>query len=631
MFKVPQTPEPRARRFRKWTISSLSLLLLTHTVFWHRPTCTKLLSHLKMGSTHLDSQPNLVRENSTLKWKPCPDDHSFFCAFLLVPLDYSNGTGVAQVSTEDRATIAMRVYPATVPTSQRLGTIFTNPGGPGTSGHATLLKTGPPLSAIFEGKFDIVSWDPRGVNMSMPRISCHPTQLRRQMFALSHDSGDLGFDGLPVVAANQTLLMASARARLLTALCRDAVSDKMLRSVTTINVARDLDEMRKAVGDGGLRYWGFSYGTTLGATYAAMFPENLERMILDGVVYAPEQSSLLEHGISSGASTSKVFDGFISSCIAAGPQHCALLTNGTSSDSLHLARRIANLFADLQSSPLPVTHPNSAAVPSILRPADLRIAIFATLLRPANWAGLAAAIADLERGDGKLIAALSGAGGQAWDLRNLTDAERAEDAGWGAGREMGANEADMAVACGDAPPFPEAADAAWRGTWLAWQEKLVANDPFSGPIWFKKMVRCRHWGLIQPPPERYAGQWKLGHDLQPPRNPILFVSNTYDPVTPISSGRRMVNVFGKDNARLLENNAYGHCSVSQPSLCIAHAIRDYMIRGTLPVEGTVCQPEQRNPFPHADGYGVREDDLIVQALEHLSVAMIGTAAWVDTM
>ncbi|KAJ6563675.1 hypothetical protein DFH09DRAFT_478825 [Mycena vulgaris] len=71
------------------------------------------------------------------------------------------------------------------------------------------------------------------------------------------------------------------------------------------------------------------------------------------------------------------------------------------------------------------------------------------------------------------------------------------------------------------------------------------------------MVRCRNWGLIQPPPERYAGQWKLGHDLQPPRNPILFVFNTYDPVTPISTGRRMVDVFDKDNAHLLENNACG--------------------------------------------------------------------------
>ncbi|KAJ7706783.1 TAP-like protein-domain-containing protein [Mycena rosella] len=457
--------------------------------------------------------------------------------------------------------------------------------------------------------------------MSTPRISCHPTEFHRQLFALSHESGDLEFYGLPADAANRTLLVASARARLLTDLCRDSVSDKVLRSVTTVNVARDLEEMRQAIGEGGLRYWGFSYGTTLGATYAAMFPANVQRMVLDGVVYTPEQyNSSLEHGISSGVSTRKVFDGFISSCIEAGSQRCAL-KNDTLVDAPGLTHRIANLIERLQSYPLPVTDLGPASVPVILRPADFRLAIFATLLRPIAWAGLAAAIADLERGDGRRIGALSG---RVWDLRNLTDAEQAEGAGWGAGRAMGANEAGMAVSCGDAPTFPAPMDAAWISMWLDWRERLITNDEFSGPIWFKKMVRCRHWGLIEPPPERYEGQWKLGDDLQPPKNPILFVSNTYDPVSPISSGRRMVDLFGRDNARLLENNAYRHCSVSQPSACIGSAIREYMINGVLPAEGTVCQPEQRNPFPPADGHGVQQrDESMFRALEHLSKAGMG--------
>jgi hypothetical protein len=134
-----------------------------------------------------NSRVDLVREKSKIEWKICPDDPSFFCAFLAVPLDYSNRT-LMQLRPQT-ATIAMRLYPATAPSAQRLGTIFTNPGarkvnraalpilmssqqGPGASGHATLLKTGRAGSALFQGKFDIVSWDPRGVNMSMPRIAC---------------------------------------------------------------------------------------------------------------------------------------------------------------------------------------------------------------------------------------------------------------------------------------------------------------------------------------------------------------------------------------------------------------------------------------------------------------------------
>ncbi|KAJ7268083.1 hypothetical protein B0H12DRAFT_1067863 [Mycena haematopus] len=435
--------------------------------------------------------------------------------------------------------------------------------GPGTSGHAILLKTGRATSAVFGGNFDIVSWDPRGVNMSTPRISrarCHSTELQRQLFSLSHHSGDLDFYDMVGSAANSTLLEASARAELLTELCRDAVGDRVLRSVTTVNVARDLEEMRKAIGEGGLRYWGFSYGTTLGATYAAMFPEN-------------------------------AFDGFVSSCLSAGPSRCALVQNGTLEPS-QLSRHILSLLTRLRTAPLPVTHPNSQAVPSILLPSDLLQSIYATLLRPTEWATLASAIAELENGDGTDIASLSGTGGKAWDLLNLTDAEHAENAGWDSGREMGTSEADMAISCGDAPPFPTAGNAAWMHTWLDWRKQLVSSDAISGPVWFKKMVRCRHWGRIHPAPERYEGQWKMGHDLKPPEHPILFVSNTY------------------------------------PSLCIGNAIREYMIDGTLPAEGTVCQPENGTIFSLDGALRVQHeewDELMFQALNNLSQAGLGSS------
>jgi pimeloyl-ACP methyl ester carboxylesterase len=75
-----------------------------------------------------------------------------------------------------------------------------------------------------------------------------------------HESNVLDFNDADIATLNRTLLVTSSRAQLLTELCRDAVGDKILRSVTTVNVARDLDQMRKAVGDDGLHYWGFSYG-----------------------------------------------------------------------------------------------------------------------------------------------------------------------------------------------------------------------------------------------------------------------------------------------------------------------------------------------------------------------------------
>ncbi|KAF7341146.1 hypothetical protein MVEN_01849400 [Mycena venus] len=396
-------------------------------------------SPLRLAVSPYSQRSTIIRENATIQWTACPDNSTFYCSFFAVPLDYE------APSAEDNVVIAMRMFPATVPTSERLGSIFTNPGGPGGSGHERLLTTGPLLSEIFEGRFDIVSWDPRGVNMTTPRVSCHATNLQRELYSLAHDSGDLDFNDADIATLNKSLLVTSSRAELLTELCLDAVGDKVLRSVTTVHVARDLDEMRKAVGDGGLHYWGFSYGTTLGATYVAMFPEHSERVVLDGVVYAPEQyTSLLEHGLSAGKYTNGVFDGFISNCVSAGPGRCALMTSADIT-AAQLSSRIWTLASRLKTTPLPVMHPSNGGVPSILHRGHLLSAIFSALYRPKSWAALAEAIVHAEMGNGTALAELSGAGGSNWEehRRNITDAQRAEEAGWGFEREMGPSEAGM--------------------------------------------------------------------------------------------------------------------------------------------------------------------------------------------
>ncbi|KAJ6563646.1 Alpha/Beta hydrolase protein [Mycena vulgaris] len=599
----------------------VALLLVS---LWNASSISHVILSLKSS---ILPRSILVRDNATLQWTACPDNSTFYCSYFTVPLDY------AVPSSPDKTVIAMRMFPATVPNSERLGSIFTNPGGPGGSGHSGLLRTGPLLSSIFEGKFDIVSWDPRGVNMTTPRISCHQTNLHRELYSLSHDSGDLDFKDADMATLNKSLLATNSRAQLLTGLCRDAVGDKILRSVTTVNVARDLEEMRKAVGDGGLHYWGFSYGTTLGATYVAMFPEHSERVVLDGVVFAPEQyTSLVDHGLSAGKSTSGVFEGFISNCVSAGPERCALMRSADTT-AADLSARISDLASRLDSAPLPVVRPTKG-IPVILHPGHLLDAIFSAMYRPASWAALAEAIAHAEDGDGAALAELSGAGGADWTehARNITDAQRAEEAGWGPGREMGASEAGMAVSCGDAPAF-EVGDGdaeVWTKVWMGWRDQLAAPNPLGGPNWFSSVVRCRHWGMVQPPPARYEGSWELGTDLRKPKNPVIFVSNSFDPITPIASGRRMVETFGKENARLLHNNGYGHCSTNHPSVCIANTLKEYMINGTLFAEGTVCEPDEGLMFPPKEGdrqasfvgYSV-EDRKLAWTLRLLADAGIG--------
>ncbi|KAJ6480788.1 Alpha/Beta hydrolase protein [Mycena vitilis] len=572
--------------------------------------------------------PVLVRQNATIEWTACPDNSTFYCSFFPVPLDYD------APCAEEKTIIAMRMFPAT--NSERIGSLFTNPGGPGGSGHAGLLKTGPLLSNIFDGKFDIVSWDPRGINMTTPRVSCHPTSLHRELYSLSHDSGDLDFNDADIATLNRSLLSTSSRAELLTQLCRDAVGDKILRSVTTVNVARDMEQMRKAVGDSGLHYWGFSYGTTLGATYVAMFPEHSERVILDGVVFAPEQyTSLVGHGLSAGKYTNEVFEGFVTNCVSAGPERCALMTT-VNTTAAQISARIWSLSSLLATTPLPVPHPVDGAVPSILHRGHLLGAIFSAMYRPANWPALAEAIVEADAGNGTALAGLSGAGGSKWaeHARNITDARRAEDAGWGPGREMGASEGGMAVSCGDALPFEVGVgdQEMWTKEWLGWRDQLAAPNPLGGPDWFDGVVRCRHWGLVKPSPARYEGSWELAKGSRNPKNPVIFVSNSFDPITPISSGRRMVDLFGKENARLLHNNGYGHCSTNHPSVCIGKALKNYLISGTLFEEGTVCEPDEGFMFPPKESAkpasspvynNSKQDEELAQTLRLLADTGIG--------
>ncbi|KAJ7061526.1 hypothetical protein C8F01DRAFT_1137680 [Mycena amicta] len=551
--------------------------------------------------------------------------------FFDVPLDYDAPTD------PDKVVIALRMFPATVPFSERIGSIFTDPGGPGASGHGGLLRTGPLLSDIFEGKFDIISWDPRGVNMTTPRISCHPTDLYRALFSLNNDNPEISFEPEDRALLKRSLLVGDARTKLLTSLCRESLGDKVLRSVTTVNVVRDMEEMRKAVGEGGMRYWGFSYGTLLGATYVAMFPEQAERFILDGVIYAPEPySSMLNDAIGTGTSINGEFDGFISYCAAAGPERCGLATN-TSSPS-DLSTRISALASRLEHTPLPVSLPNPTVggIPTLLHRTHLIRAIFTSFYRPNSWSALAEAIAATETGDGTLLAGLSGAGGRDWpDLRrNITDSERAAEGGWN-GREMGPSEAAIAVMCGDAPPFVVAADDddGWTGEWLGWRDQLMEPNPLGGASLFTVMVACRHWGQVQPTPERYEGPWEMGVDLRKPKNPVVFLSNSFDPVTPIANSIRMVELLGVDNARLLHNNGYGHCSTNHPSLCIAKTLKAYMIEGTLFENGTVCEPEEGIIFPPVektevasveDGHGYSDDDReLASTLRALADAGIG--------
>jgi pimeloyl-ACP methyl ester carboxylesterase len=206
---------------------------------------------------------------SSIAWSKCPTDvtggqylENAECGQVEVPLDYGKPGG-------RKISVAVSRVKAT-DTANYQGVLIGNPGGPGGSGlylSGGLANWLPPEVAA---RYDIIGFDPRGVESSKPAISCVPDY-----------SDPTRPDYVPANAAEEKAWLARSKEY------ADACTEKfgwMLPHMRTTNAARDLDSIRKALGAEQISYYGFSYGTYLGATYATMFPQNVKRMVWDGNV-----------------------------------------------------------------------------------------------------------------------------------------------------------------------------------------------------------------------------------------------------------------------------------------------------------------------------------------------------------
>ncbi|KAG8736297.1 hypothetical protein FRC11_002730, partial [Ceratobasidium sp. 423] len=215
--------------------------------------------------------------SGTISWTTCPDVNSTQCAFLDVPMDYTNPNGKSTVS------IFLRKYPATAPADQRLGSLLINPGGPGGSGTATVAAGGAHLSTMVDGRYDIIGFDPRAVNLTGPPTACHDVEYK-----FAQRAYQLNMQGAPFPHVGgageitQVAKLAAIQSSHHTA-CVENGNHEMLRNSGTVAVAKDMERIVQALGEDGLNFLGYSYGTVLGATFAAIRPNLVKRMVLDGV------------------------------------------------------------------------------------------------------------------------------------------------------------------------------------------------------------------------------------------------------------------------------------------------------------------------------------------------------------
>ena len=452
-----------------------------------------------------------------LAWKPC--GAGVQCATLTVPQDDANPAG----PTFDLALIRA---PARDP-KRRIGSLVTNPGGPGGSGIEFLRGELGSLDPTLRDRFDVVSWDPRGTGSSDP-VDCGYDMDR--YYAL---------DSSPDTPAEQAALVAGTQA-FVDACWRN--QGDALRHVSTADTVGDLERIRAALGDPGLTYLGYSYGTSIGAEYAEAHPERVRALVLDGAVDPSISAS--DGEVQQAAGFEGVLDDFFVWC--ARRRSCAFHGGGDPKAAyLALSRRI-----DRAGLAVPGSRPTRRLSQSEF---DLGVAS-AIYGGRDGYQLLARALADAERGRGATVAALAD-----------SYTERRPDGTYGTSQD-----AFLAISCADGPPVGTIADVAATGAAAA------AVAPILGPGIVSNALTCALWPFQGPPaaPVHVTGS-----------PPSMVVGTLDDPATPVAWARSLATQLG---ATLVTAPGYQHTAFGQGNACVDTAVVAFLVTAERPPGPVTC-------------------------------------------
>jgi pimeloyl-ACP methyl ester carboxylesterase len=487
-----------------------------------------------------------------LAWSGCGD--GFECTTAAVPLDYNR---------PDDRTISLSLIrkPAGDP-GRRIGSLFTNPGGPGGSGVDFVRNAAAAFDPEVQARFDIVGLDPRGVGTSTP-LRCFPSSGEQLAF----------FTALPPAPVNPPEERAAARAATeLGARCA-AADPQLARHLSTANVARDLHLLMRAVGDTSLSYYGLSYGTYLGATFANLYPREVRTLVLDGVVEPAEYTGAGPDGrrtptfVRAGSNTgsSQTLATFFDRCAAAGPVACPFAAGGDP------RAKFAEIADRLRTAPITVPDP-AAPDGGTGAPVTYGLLVGTTinlLYVDALWPVLARSLQDLyTTADPAVMAAAMET------MRTAADPPPAAVPAY-----SNQPEALRAIVCADTtnPRNPQA--------WPALGRAADARTPFVGTYWASISQPCATWPARDR--ARYLGPWNATTV-----NPALIVGTRFDPATPYRNSEALAAEL--PGSGLLTLEGVGHTSFGQ-GRCITTAVGRYLVTGTLPAANTTCTPD-RQPF-----------------------------------
>jgi pimeloyl-ACP methyl ester carboxylesterase len=446
-------------------------------------------------------------------WGACPadvEDTSLECATLDVPLDYRDPGGRT-------IEIAISRLASTKP-EQRRGVLLTNsggPGGPGLGFPARLRELKLPQAVL--DSYDVIGIDPRGVGHSTP-VTCDLTTEQQT-------------SNIPPYADDDADVTARAKAvEVIAEQCGSSASADVLPHISTANTARDLDQVRAALGEKTASYLGVSYGTYLGSVYTTLFPETTDRVVLDSAVgphgWDVNHSRLLGQGMEDRFPDFAAF-------AAAHPEY------GLGSTPEQVRAKYHELGARLDRTPSPDGYDGVL----------FRQATFSMLYYDTGLAGLAALWQALDTGS------------------PLPAGEKVEVENYLASQ--------LHVLCNDSD-WPES---------VADYQRDVATDRVRYPLFGAagaNITPCAYW-----PVEPAEPQVEITDDG--PSN-VLILQNLRDPATPLAGARDLRAAFG-DRARMITADQGGHLAyLYLPNPCADGPVTAFLVTGERPADDLVCGP-----------------------------------------
>ena len=456
-------------------------------------------------------------------WKDC--GKRLLCGKVLVPTNWSD-------PAHGSLSIAVAYRAADI--AKPLGSVIFNPGGPGASGYDWIINSVDYLGTkTLRSNFNIVGFDPRGVGLSEPKVQCFEAKKTDELLY-----GDNGFPlGSPQdLKSSRQMFSAFADA------CVKNTGPNMA-FIDTVSAAKDLDILRAVMGESKLDYLGFSYGSLLGETYAALFPKKISHMVIDGVIdptVSDSQQSVLQI---------KGFDlalrNYLADCLSS--SDCPF--KGTVPQALN---RIRTFLRTLETKPLPTKDGRE------LNAWVANTGLIMPLYSQDYWPQLSQAFAEAFDGDGTTFMGLA-------DTYNDRDSSGKYT--------TNLMEANIAISCLDSRQPADSSSMAKQNS------RMLAASPTLGRYWQFGALTCENWPYpIAKHPASYSAKGSA---------PILVVGTTGDPATPYGQA---VSVATKvlSNGHLVTFNGEGHTAYGRSNECVSSAVDNYFIKSIVPSSDPDC-------------------------------------------